>query len=202
MFRPLLSKRITELEALYTTGKSDPKILKALENELQHRQVPRAVTLLANVRKALAGPSTEAAPTPTALPSGDQKSLRGDAATPNPPAAESIAKPDQKETGAVSVSEPESEEEEQEASSIENFEESLALPPLPDFTLEQAYKELKAGTGAAWESLEKTRRQVVQQSSPELLVPLQQGERVERIVAAQRANAAFRVILRHQMTPA
>src|SRR5687768_10037502 len=55
MARPLMQHGVGILEQLFAKSKSDPKVLGQLENELKHRQVPRAVALLGQVRKALQG---------------------------------------------------------------------------------------------------------------------------------------------------
>jgi hypothetical protein len=63
MSRPLIQRGIGELEAMFNVEHGDPKVLAALETELAFRSVPRAVRLLAKVRRALAGEM--ALPTPT-----------------------------------------------------------------------------------------------------------------------------------------
>ena len=50
MPRPLMQHGVGQLEEMFAKGKSDPKVLKNLELELQYRQVPRAVALLAEVQ--------------------------------------------------------------------------------------------------------------------------------------------------------
>ena len=61
MARPLMQHGVGQLEEMFANGKADPKVLKQLENELQYRQVPRAVALLAEVQAAMYG-GTPAAP--------------------------------------------------------------------------------------------------------------------------------------------
>lgn len=53
MARPFIQHRIDALEDLFAKSKNDLKVLRQLEHELKHRQVPRAVTLLVKVRAAL-----------------------------------------------------------------------------------------------------------------------------------------------------
>ncbi len=55
MSRPLIQKRIDELEAMFDAEKGDPDALRLLENELAFRSVPRATTLLNKVKRVLAG---------------------------------------------------------------------------------------------------------------------------------------------------
>jgi hypothetical protein len=53
MPRPLMQHGVGQLEALFAKSKSDSKVLKQLEHELEHRQVPRALALLAEVQSAV-----------------------------------------------------------------------------------------------------------------------------------------------------
>jgi hypothetical protein len=63
MSRPLIQKRIDELEAMFEAGHSDTDVLAALERELAFRSVARSAALSAKVRRALAG--DKVIPTPT-----------------------------------------------------------------------------------------------------------------------------------------
>lgn len=67
MSRPLIQRRIDELEAMFEIERVDPDVLRLLEVELSFRSVPRATTLLANVKRVLNGG--------TVLPSARQKEL-------------------------------------------------------------------------------------------------------------------------------
>jgi hypothetical protein len=62
MTRPFMRHRIDDLEKLFQSSKGDVTTLRQLETELSFRQVPRAVTLLSQVRKVLA---SESVPTPS-----------------------------------------------------------------------------------------------------------------------------------------
>ena len=53
MPRPLMQCGIGDLETLFAKSKTDVEVLKQLEHELQYRQVPRAVALLAKVQAAV-----------------------------------------------------------------------------------------------------------------------------------------------------
>ena len=55
MNRPLIQDGIAELERLFEQNRDDAITLRMLESELTFRSVPRAVTLLQKVRRALAG---------------------------------------------------------------------------------------------------------------------------------------------------
>ena len=68
MARHLMQHGVGQLEEMFAKGKADAKVLKQLENELQYRQVPRAIALLAEVQAAMYG-GTHAAPQATNVPS-------------------------------------------------------------------------------------------------------------------------------------
>lgn len=53
MPRPLKQLGVGQLEELFARSKTDPKALKHLADELQYRQVPRAVALLTEVQAAM-----------------------------------------------------------------------------------------------------------------------------------------------------
>ncbi len=51
--RPLMQIGIGALEAMFGESPADTKVLRSLQDELKHRQVPRAIALLQKVEKAL-----------------------------------------------------------------------------------------------------------------------------------------------------
>lgn len=53
MKRTLMQLGIGALEEMFAASKTDAKVLRQLENELQHRQVPRAIVLLDQVQLAM-----------------------------------------------------------------------------------------------------------------------------------------------------
>ena len=55
MLRPLMQHGVGQLQELFAKSRSDAKVLKQLEVELQHRQVPWALALLAEVQAAMNG---------------------------------------------------------------------------------------------------------------------------------------------------
>ena len=67
MTRPLMQHGVGQLEELFSKSKADTKVLKQLEHELQYRQVPRAIALLAEVQAAMYGgaPASPPATSPT-----------------------------------------------------------------------------------------------------------------------------------------
>jgi preprotein translocase subunit Sec63 len=65
---------------------------------------------------------------------------------------------------------------------------------MPTMSVEDACKLLGVTTGAAWESVEKARRQLVQQSFPERVAAMTPVKRDQEIDAARRVNAAYAVL--------
>ena len=60
----------------------------------------------------------------------------------------------------------------------------------------EAYKLLKATPSSTWESIEQTRREVVQRSHPERVTLLSPERRSEVLSAAKRTNDAYIVLSR------
>ena len=61
--------------------------------------------------------------------------------------------------------------------------------------LDDAYKVLKASPGATWESLEQTRRTLVQQSHPSRWKTMNTEKRAQALAEAKRVNAAYAALL-------
>ncbi len=175
MARPLMQHGVGQLEEMFAKGRVDPKVLKQLENELQYRQVPRAVALLTEVQGAMysGSPTRPAAPvapstSPTTMP------LFSPIPQPEPvarPVVPSAAQPGPPLIAPVPPKPP--------------APSSMAIP------LEDAYKLLKATPASAWESIEQTRRLLVQQAHPSRVAPLSAEKRVEARTDAARVNAAY-----------
>lgn len=182
MSRPLMRHGVGELEALFGKSKTDVEVLKQLEHELQHRQVPRAVALLAEVHAAMqdAGSSAPAPVSVSPAPMPQQPALWSPAAA---AATEPVAPPVASLRSAEPIKAPE----------------SLAVtkpprPATPVMPLEDAYKVLKATAGSTWESIEQTRRQLVQQSHPGRLKSMNPERRAQTLAEAKRVNAAYAVL--------
>jgi DnaJ-domain-containing protein 1 len=186
MSRPLMQLGVGQLEEMFAKAKADPKVLKQLEQELQYRQVPRAVTLLVEVQEAMYGDPL--ATPPTTAPAQEpvspiasapvQPSLWEQRPALATPAATSVVGQDRSIAPAValSVARPQS-------------------PPSPPMPLEDAYKVLKTNAGASWESIEQTRRLLVQQSHPSILRPLSDVKRAQVLANAGCVNAAYAALL-------
>lgn len=177
MTRPLMQLGVGDLEALFAKSKTDVKALKQLEHELQYRQVPRAVALLAEVQAAMYG-ATPAAPSKPAPAAVHQQT--GLWEQPARPATSPVAAP----TAAPRPAEP---------------TKAPAPPPLPKaphaaqppMPVEEAYKLLKATAGSTWESIEQTRRQMVLQSHPARLKSMSPERRAQALAEAKRVNTAY-----------
>lgn len=182
MPRPLMQHGVGQLEEMFASGKADPKVLKQLEHELQHRQVPRAVALLAKVRTAMVGaaatPQSSVVPAPpparAPAPISQQPDLWDRPAT-----RPAVSAPAPVRTVAPAVRPP-------EPSPLVK-----APAPAPSMPLEDAYKALRATPGATWESIEQTRRALVQQSHPSRWTSLNSEKPAQTMEEAKRVNAAY-----------
>lgn len=179
MPRPLMQLGVGDLEAMFARSKTDVKVLKQLEHELQYRQVPRAVALLAEVQAAMYGAAPAApaaAPTPPATGSR-QPGLWEQPPAPVPsPVAAPVAQPRPATPAPAPASPPTA---------------KPPQPPAPLMPVEDAYKLLKATAGSTWESIEQTRRQLVQQSHPARMKTLGPERRAQALAEARRVNAAY-----------
>lgn len=93
MTRPLARHGIAQLEELFAASLVDEKILKNLETELRYRQVPRAVSLLAQVQRALySGPTAALSDAPRIQRHGltVQKAATSDLATIGSPSGAAV----------------------------------------------------------------------------------------------------------------
>ena len=185
MPRPLMLHGVGQLEEIFAKGKADAKLLKQLEHELQYRQVPRAVALLAEVQAAMYGEAAAQqsvgmpAPPPARAPAPvpQQPGLWECPATP-PVVAPPPTAPVRTVTPAVPPPEP----------PPATKKPSSSTPAMP---LDDAYKVLKATPGATWDSIEQTRRTLVQQSHPSRWKALNVEKRAQVLAEANRVNAAY-----------
>lgn len=184
-------------ELLQTLGRlglkatTDVRSLNRLSHELQFRQVPRAIAPLEKVEKALAG--SRVAPTappfsgsnaaPATVPSAgpvapvQQADLWGTASADRAIVAPRVVMPPlaARPVPAASVTPPQK------------------APPSPSastLSVDEAHKVLKATPDSTWESIEQTRRQLVQLAHPYHLAALREEKRPPVIAEAKRANAA------------
>jgi DnaJ-domain-containing protein 1 len=181
MLRPLMQHGVGRLEEMFATGKPDAKLLKQLEQELQYRQVPRAVALLAKVQAAMSGgAAVPQAPTVPASVPGRATGLISQ-------------QPDLWERPAISPASPPAAV--RAAAPVVRPQEPLLVGKSPAsplaMPLEEAYKVLKATPGATWDSIEQTRRALVNQLHPSRWKPLSAEKRAQALAEAKRINAAY-----------
>lgn len=176
MPRPLIQHGVGQLEEMFAKGKTDPKGLNQLENELQHRQIPRAIALLTEVQATLHGsvPAAPPAAAPTTMPLFPPVPQPEPVPKPlNPPPAQSPA--------IVQSRRP----------SVTLVPQKPPAPPAVSMPLDEAYKLLKAAPASIWESIEQTRRLLVQQAHPSRIASLGAEKRAQARVEAARCNAAY-----------
>lgn len=174
MSRPLMQLGIIELESLFTKSGKDMQVLRNLESELQHRQVPRARSLLTSVQKAMKEMNASVLadpPEPTAVDRPPTATTRPMAGLFNPVCS---VQPEIKSPAPV------------EAMKANQTREEGAVVPLSE-----AYRLLKANPGSSWASIEMLRRQLVQEASP-AVAPREQRLRLQE--EANRINLAYRTI--------
>lgn len=178
MSRPLIQRGVGDLEALFAHSKTDISALEQLEHELQHRQMPRAVALLAEVRAAIDSASRGSTSTKEdAAP--QQKGLWEQSIAPG------IAAPTAAPVPVERVRAP--------ADLIVPMKKKDSAPSI---SLEDAYKLLQANSGSAWESIEQVRRQLVQQSNPARLKTMSPEKRDQALEEVKMVNAAYAVLSR------
>lgn len=175
MPRPLMQHGVGQLEELFTRERENGKVLLQLQEELTHRQVPRAVDLLTKVRRAL-------------------KHLEGL----EPEKSESRPAPQQSEKRSADFK-PENGSE--LFSSTSKADGSPRAPPQPappssSISASEAYGLLGISPGASWESVEIARRALVQKASPVMTQAMTPLERDRLLNEAKRVNEAASVILK------
>lgn len=180
MSRPLMQYGVGHLEEMFTKGKADPKVLKQLENELQHQQVPRAVALLTEVRATMHSNTSVANPivdpplvAVTVTTVSEQHALFQ-----NPPASLNVVL---QKTAVVQMP---------PTSLVPTFPKQ-STQEIVAISVEDAYKLLKVMPGSTWESIEQTRRSLVMQSHPASVAALSADQHAQARTEAARVNAAY-----------
>lgn len=211
--RPLMQSGIASLEAMFSESPADLKVLASLQDELKHRQVPRALALLQKVEKALR-PSVPACPvvlssTPDvtqsamspeqvplteilkrhrSLTASKQPALwaEHEMAVPHLLAPAGLAEPVRVVIPASAPS----------ADSIAFPTSKLgsAMDSATHMSLSDAYQRLEATSATVWETLEAVRRRIVEQSHPEALSAVSEKKRLAIVIDAKKANIAYEII--------
>lgn len=195
MKRTLMQLGIAALEDMFATSKTDAKVLRQLENELQYRQVPRAVALLGQVQVAMKRLASEV------LAPGLQAALplepEGASALErfSPPRPEHRLPSVRVSSTTTAGTRPETQNSAQATAS--RAETALQSPapvqraPVPAMSVDDACKLLKVSLGASWQEVELSRRKMVLLSHPRHVVGmLQERQEVVRN-EARRVNAAY-----------
>lgn len=200
MTRPLMQHGVAQLEQLFASSKLDQKVLKQLENELRFRQVPRAVSLLAEVQAVLVSTSPLGADRAPAAASANSpmadgpELLRPAPKQPGlwsvPPATDTAPAPAPAPAAPVIKADPNTTK--TEPAPVAKSSGSGAF----EVTLSDAYKMFKATPSSTWESIEKLRRQLVQACSPSRTRNLPLREQKDLLEQARRLNAAYEVLSR------
>jgi hypothetical protein len=172
MSRPLIQKRVDELETMFETGQGNPDTLRLLEAELAFRSVPRASSLLTKVRRVLGGGAVQPSTKQNELfehrpQSVVQTPLWLPPAISETPAAELPNRPKVSAASGEQIS---------------------------PMSHEEACKVLRVTAGASWEAIENARRQTVDRAHPAKLKSLPAGQRDALTLEAKRANAAYAVL--------
>lgn len=212
--RPLMQNGIGALEAMFAESPTDAKVLRSLQDELKHRQVPRAIALFQKVEKALKSDKVPEADAEIETMSPERArltellKLHRNLATDKQPALWAENEDVAPAVPATSASAVPGRPAASESSQIGNAHVIVAPPaektPLTAETLSmsvsEAYQRLQSTPGTAWEALEETRQRIVQQSNPENLAKVSEKKRIELVTEAKRANLAYEVI-RKERTP-
>jgi len=168
--RPLLRHTVAQLEEMFATKPSDTGTLKALDTELQFRNVPRATALLRKVRSALTGGGP-------LIPSA-QSDFFTSAQAPAYAIAVPITTPPVVILPKVAA------------------KPAQPVAEIPPMALDEAYKILRVTAGASWEEVEQSRSKIVQRAHPDTVAELSAGKRTAAQTEARRANAAYVVLLK------
>ncbi len=180
MSRPLMQYGVGQLEEMFAKAKSDLKILKQLESELQCRQVPRAVALLTEVQWVIYS-ATRSAGAMGDLPPATQPAM---------PVIQQSGLFEHPETLTINAG--------QSPVVIQPQPPSMTTPPPKQSTstavtipVNEAYKLLNATPGSTWKSIEQTRRLLVQQAHPSRVAALSAIKRAQIEAEAVQVNAAY-----------
>lgn len=202
MPRPLMQHGVGQLEDMFGSCRGSLQALWQLKDELQYRQVPRALALLEKVQAAMSAsddtprqttsptPTTPPLPPPLPLPAPappQQPDLWGQAPAPVAPALSLPPAPPVASVPPPQVPRP--------APPIRPAQAPAAAKPdspvAPTMPLEDAYRLLKATAGSTWESIEQIRRQLVQQAHASRVKSWSPERRASALAEARRVNAAY-----------
>lgn len=203
--RPFFQSKIEELQQIFDASHGDRAVLKKLAAELKHRQVPKAVALLAKVKKVIdavspartEAPSRQETDHPTHAPTHKvvncqscQQRLRVELATERrrytcPSCKTKFLVSFEDGVFSVVFSSPAgSGEEPMNRASADGAK----------LTLSEAYQIFGANADTSWETIEQTRRRLIQQYHPDKVAALGPKLRAVAEFEGKRINVAFNII--------
>lgn len=196
MRRPYISYKIVQLEELFSSTRDNTTVLRNLQAELQHRNVPRALGLLEQVEAVLASlrsPGPDAAAVAKQSEQGTQPDLWGRRQGTSAPEKLTLPPMQIQPTNESAGHDP------NEAAR------PMARPSEmgaggPTITVEDAYRLLRVAATSKWETVELARRTIVQAAHPDAIAKLPSDRQEQLKRAAKRANAAYLVLLAGRLT--
>lgn len=184
MSRPLMQQSIVQLNSLFSTSQTDSAVLKQLHYELKFRKVPRALELFEKVERALKACAGEAAPViqPKVEQSAILRVVRSPVALEKQP---ELWSSDPALRPANANAKPEI------ATTVRP---TTPQAVLVEMSVNEAYRLLQANQNSTWESIEITRRNLVQTSSPERLSGMSDIKRTEALTETRKVNSAYAIL--------
>lgn len=183
MARPLMQRRIEQLEELFRTNGKDEKVLEQLEYELNFRQVPRARALLLRVQAVLAQRSAQVAST-----AATNAPTQGDLLAHNAQIGLPVRAPTEWKPHVPVFTPP-------PIRSLSPPPTTPTTEPLsPSMSVAEAYKVLGVPPSASWDVIELARRRIVQQAHLQRLASIAADKRAAAQAEARRANEACSAI--------
>ena len=180
--RPMARLGIADLEEIFQKQGEDLTILSRLKHELSFRQVPRALTLREQIRKAESIQKNSLEPEVTTSTAKPSIELSRTSLSPT-------KQPDLLRAGPKVLDDPK-----EEFPPAPKVIVSIESQPLPQLALDDACKILKVNIGDAWEKIELARRKTIQMSSP-IATRGMSAEQIQKLLSeAKLANDAAIVI--------
>lgn len=210
--RPLVQKGIGALEQMFAESAGDTEVVRSLQDELKHRQVPRAIALLQKVEKALKSGKVPEADTEPETMSPERVKLtellrrhRSIAAQKQPmlwPESNDVAPAGSATSASAAPAPPAPSVSSQvgkgHAATHPADKAPFKAEPL-SMSVSEAYQRLQSAPGRSWEVFEEARRRIVQQSHPENLVDASEKKRIELVTEAKSANLAYEIIRKERI---
>jgi hypothetical protein len=193
MKRTLMQLGVGALEEMFEASKTDVKVLRQLESELTHRQVPRAVALLEQVQLAMKRLATSLIPrAQDELPLEPPAVLEPVSVQP-PSSPERISPVVVVTTPVPQPGTPSASQQARPPAADPAIapQARVERTPTPPVSLDDACKLLNVTLATPWKEVELVRRKLVLLSHPRHVVGMPK-ERLEAVrMEARRVNAAY-----------